>query len=83
MVSNEIRNNVAALGGLLHAVGEEQAAMIRLVRTNLMAVAETAEELERGLYAPIPEAGVGSENYEIQDCSGDCDACHNTAGEVR
>lgn len=52
MVSNEIRTNASALGALMHLVGEEQAAMLRLIKTNLVAVADTAEELERGLLAP-------------------------------
>lgn len=52
MVSQEIRNNAIALGALLHQVGEEQAAVLRLVKTNLVAAADHAEELERGLLAP-------------------------------
>lgn len=52
MVSNEIRNNAAALGVLMHQVSEEQAAILRLIKTNLVAAADHAEELERGLLAP-------------------------------
>jgi len=52
MVSQEIRTNAIALGALLHQVGEEQAAVLRLVKSNLVATADHAEELERGLLAP-------------------------------
>ncbi len=55
MVSNEIRNNAAALGVLMHQVTEEQAAMLRLIKTNLVAAADHAEELEHGLRAPVQE----------------------------
>lgn len=55
MVSNEIRTNAAALGVLMHQVNQEQAAMIRLIKTNLVAAADHAEELEQGLVVPKPE----------------------------
>jgi len=61
MVSNEIRTNASALGALMHLVGEEQAAMLRLIKTNLVAVADTAEELERGLLAPTPSVDLAKE----------------------
>ena len=46
MVSNEIRNCGIALGALMHQVTEEQAAMIRLIKGNLIAAADQAMELE-------------------------------------
>ena len=52
MVSNEIRNNAAALGTLMHQVSNEQAALIRIVRSNLAAAADTAEEMERSFVVP-------------------------------
>jgi hypothetical protein len=55
MVSQEIRNNAAALGVLMHQVSEEQAAMLRLIKTNLVAAADHAEELEHGLQVPGPK----------------------------
>lgn len=55
MVSNEIRTNAIALGALMHQVDPEQAAVLRLVKTNLIAAADHAEELERSLVAPKPE----------------------------
>ncbi len=54
MVSNEIRNNATALGALMHQVTEDVAAVLRLVKTNLIAAADHAEELEQGLVAPKP-----------------------------
>ena len=56
MVSQEIRTNAIALGALMHQVDPEQAAVLRLVKTNLIAAADHAEELERGLVVPKPEA---------------------------
>lgn len=91
MVSNEIRNNAAALGVLMHQVSEEQAAMLRLIKTNLVAAADTAEELERGL--AVPEAPAKTVRTGViglvmtkngpaaaiailpEDCSGVCDGC--------
>lgn len=55
MVSQEIRTNAAALGVLMHQVNQEQAEMLRLVKTNLVAAADHAEELERSLVVPRPE----------------------------
>jgi hypothetical protein len=52
MVSNEIRNNAAALGTLMHQVSNEQAALLRIVRSNLAAAADTAEEMERSFVVP-------------------------------
>lgn len=66
MVSNEIRNNAAALGVLMHQVSEEQAAMLRLIKTNLVAAADTAAELERGLLAPAPQFKVVNTMREIE-----------------
>lgn len=54
MVSQEIRTNAIALGALMHQVDPEQAAVLRLVKTNLIAAADTAEELERSLVVPKP-----------------------------
>lgn len=55
MVSQEIRNCGIALGALMHQVNEEQAAMLRLIKTNLVAAADHAEELEQSLIVPKPE----------------------------
>lgn len=55
MISQEIRTNAVALGTLMHQVGEEQAAMLRLIKTNLVAAADHAEELEQSLIAPTPD----------------------------
>lgn len=66
MVSQEIRNNVAALGVLMHQVSEEQAAMLRLVKANLVAAADTAAELERGLLTPAPQFKVVNTIREIE-----------------
>jgi len=49
MVSNEIRNCGIALGVLMHQVPDEQAALIRMIKRNLIAAADLAEELEAGL----------------------------------
>jgi hypothetical protein len=54
MVSQEIRNCGIALGALMHQVDPEQAAVLRLVKTNLIAAADTAEELEHSLIVPKP-----------------------------
>jgi hypothetical protein len=62
MVSKEIRTNAIALGALMHQVAPEQAAVLRLVKTNLIAAADTAEELERSLVAPKPEETPKTEN---------------------
>lgn len=67
MVSQEIRNNAIALGALLHQVGEEQAAVLRLVKTNLVAAADHAEELERSLVAPTPEEAAVAEREADKD----------------
>jgi hypothetical protein len=42
-----------ALGAIMHELNEDQAAVIRIVRQNLMAVADQIEELEGALYVPI------------------------------
>lgn len=55
MISQEIRTNAVALGALIPQVGEEQAAMLRIIKTNLVAAADHAEELEQNLIAPKPE----------------------------
>jgi hypothetical protein len=55
MVSQEIRTNAIALGALMHQVDPEQAAVLRLIKSNLIAAADTAEELERSLVVPKPE----------------------------
>ncbi len=65
MVSNEIRNNAAALGTLMHQVSNEQAALIRIVRSNLAAAADTAEEMERNLVVPRPAAQATAEEPEV------------------
>lgn len=52
MVSQEIRNCGIALGALMHQVTEEQAAMIRLIKSNLIAAADQAKEMESGLMVP-------------------------------
>ena len=49
MVSQEVRNCGIALGALMHQVTEEQAAMLRLIKSNLIAAADAAEELESNL----------------------------------
>lgn len=54
MVSSEIRSNSAALGVLMHQVSQDQAELLRIVRANLIAAADDAEELERHLLAPLP-----------------------------
>lgn len=56
MISQEIRTNTMALGAIMHELNEDQAAVIRIIRQNLMAVADLAGELEGKLYAPISEA---------------------------
>lgn len=68
MVSHEIRTNAAALGVLMHQVTPEQAAMLRLIETNLVAAADHAEELELGLVVPKPEVEplVGKEIDEVK-----------------
>lgn len=65
MVSNEIRNNAAALGTLMHQVSNEQAALIRIVRSNLAAAADTAEEMERSFVVPRPAAQATAEEPEV------------------
>lgn len=66
MVSQEIRNCGIALGALMHQVTEEQAAMIRLIKGNLIAAADMAKEMERGLVVPPL--------FKI-NCDGDCRIC--------
>lgn len=56
MLSQEIKTNAMALGALLHEVTEDQAAVLRIIRKNLTAAADLAEELEGKLYAPILDA---------------------------
>ena len=65
MVSNEIRNNAAALGTLMHQVSNEQAALIRIVRSNLAAAADTAEEMERNFAVPHPAVQAAAEEVEV------------------
>lgn len=47
MISQEIRANCLALKGILPQIAPEQAEIVRLIRRNLDAVADYAEELER------------------------------------
>ncbi len=49
MVSNEIRNCAVALGAIMHKINDEQAAMLRLIKSNLIAAADAAEELETNM----------------------------------
>lgn len=65
MVSNEIRNCGIALGAIMHQVTEEQAAMIRLIKSNLIAAADQAKEMESGLVVPL---------FKV-NCDGDCKLC--------
>lgn len=67
MVSQEIRTNAAALGVLMHQVTPEQAAMIRLVKTNLAAAADHAEELERGLVVPAPDFSTVKADAQVDE----------------
>lgn len=62
MVSNEIRNCGIALGVLMHQVAEEQAAMIRLIKGNLIAAADQAMELESCMpvFGYIPQCSCGN-----------------------
>jgi hypothetical protein len=68
MVSQEIRTNAIALGALMHQVTEEQAAVLRIVKTNLVAAADHAEELERSLVAPQLEEPVNKEEPMKEAC---------------
>ncbi|GAB7082319.1 hypothetical protein [Megalodesulfovibrio paquesii] len=45
--SEQIRNCAIALGALMHDVPDEHAALIRVVRQNLLAAADQAQALER------------------------------------
>ncbi len=67
MVSNEIRNNAAALGTLMHQVTNEQAALIRIVRSNLTAAADTAEEMERNFVVPQIATQATAEEAEVAE----------------
>lgn len=67
MVSNEIRNNAAALGVLMHEVSNEQAALIRIVRANLAAAADTAEEMERNFVVPQIATQATTEEAEVAE----------------
>lgn len=67
MVSNEIRNNAAALGVLMHEVSNEQAALIRIVRSNLAAAADTAEEMERNFVVPQIATQATAEEAEVAE----------------
>ena len=67
MVSNEIRNCGIALGTLMHQVTEEQAALLRIIKTNLVAAADSAEEME----ATLPVAGF----VPLCGCGKQCSAC--------
>jgi hypothetical protein len=68
MVSQEIRTNAIALGALMHQVTEEQAAVLRIVKTNLVAAADHAEELERTLVAPQVEEPVNDKEPMKEAC---------------
>lgn len=52
MISQEIASNNAALKGILPQVSPEVAAMIRLVRRNLMEVADQVAEMEQSWIVP-------------------------------
>ena len=57
MISQEIRSNSLALQGILGQIAPEQAEIVRLIRRNLDAVADYAEELERSkVLATAPAA---------------------------
>lgn len=71
MVSNEIRNNAAALGTLMHQVSNEQAALIRIVRSNLAAAADTAEEMERNFVVPQIATQATAEEAEVVEVTED------------
>jgi hypothetical protein len=71
MVSNEIRNNAAALGTLMHQVSNEQAALIRIVRSNLAAAADTAEEMERSFVVPQIATQAATEEAEVAELAED------------
>ena len=62
MVSNEIRNCGIALGALLHEVTEEQAALLRLIKSNLIAAADMAEELEANMPCAALRCGLCGPN---------------------
>lgn len=66
MVSQEIRNCGIALGALMHQVTPEQAAMLRLIKANLISAADQAKEMEGGLMVPPL--------FKI-NCDGDCRLC--------
>lgn len=52
MISQEIESNNAALKGILPQVSPEAAAMIRLIRRNLMEVADQVAEMEQNWPTP-------------------------------
>lgn len=56
MISQEIRSNSLALQGILGQIAPEQAEIVRLIRRNLDAVADYAEELERSEVLAAPAA---------------------------
>ena len=57
MISQEIRSNSLALKGILPQLAPDQAEVVRLIRRNLDAVADYAEELERSeVLAAAPAA---------------------------
>lgn len=56
MISQEIRSNSLALKGILPQIAPEQAEVVRLIRRNLDAVADYAEELERSEVLPSAPA---------------------------
>lgn len=62
MVSNEIRNCGIALGALMHQVTEEQAAMLRIIKTNLVAAADMARELEHNMPCAASKCGLCGPN---------------------
>lgn len=61
MISQEIRSNSLALKGILPQIAPEQAEVVRLIRRNLDAVADYAEELEHSEVLPAAPAVVGEE----------------------
>lgn len=81
MVSQEIRNCGIALGALMHQVNEEQAAMLRLIKTNLVAAADHAEELEHNLIAPKPGQGPAG-GVMIADARANIEMMHGIVSDM-
>jgi len=67
MVSQEIRTNAIALGALMHQVDPEQAAVLRLVKTNLIAAADHAEELEQSLVVPAQDFSTVKADAQVDE----------------